>query len=279
MTQHTPTAAAERADAERADVPASWTGFRRRRDDSLAARHGILSQVALHWIDPSAGTQRLGEVPGSWEITEDRLVVRFRGAELTLLADSSEVDVRTDDGVTVTTVTSAGDVRLASFGEDVQIDVIRRGGRIGLRLLDPAAPRLAAFDGVPTFPYDPASVHTGTFRPQPTTVRVGSALPWLEQELPSPGVVTLEIAGTEVDLVLTGESSILFTDETSGSESAHWRQVSAQLDGDRVHVDLNFSLNFPSAFSAWGTCPRPPAGNHLPLAVRAGEARVEPTER
>lgn len=267
MTQPAPTA------------PASWTDFRRRRDESLAAGHGILAQVALHWIDPSAGQQRLGEVPGSWEIIEDRPVARFRGTELTLLAGSSEVDVRADDGVTIATVTAPGDVRLARFGEDVQIDVIRRGGRIGLRLLDPAAPRLTAFEGVPTFPYDPSLVHTGTFRPEPTTVRVGSALPWLEQELPSPGIATLEIAGTDVDLMVTGDSSVLFTDETSGSESAPWRQVSAQLDGDRVHVDLNFSLNFPSAFSVWGTCPRPPAGNHLPLVVRAGEARVEPTER
>lgn len=277
MTHHAPTTAD--AAAAQADAPASWTDFRRRRDDSLTAPHGILAQVALHWIDPSAGQQRLGEVPGSWEIIGDRPVARFLGTELTLLTDSPEVDVRADGGATLATVTALGDVRLASFGEDVQVDVIRRGGRIGLRLLDPAAPRLSAFDGVPTFPYDPSLVLTGTFRPEPTTVRVGSALSWLEQELPSPGVATLEIAGTDVDLVLTGESSILFTDETSGSESAHWRQVSAQLDGDRVLVDLNFSLNFPSAFSLWGTCPRPPESNHLPLAVRAGEARVEPTER
>ena len=44
-------------------------------------------------------------------------------------------------------------------------------------------------------------------------------------------------------------------------------------------MDLNRSLNFPSAFSVWATCPRPPEGNHLPLAVRAGERRVEPTAR
>lgn len=281
MTHHAPTTAEDTADAAdaQADAPAAWADFRRRRDESLAARHGILAQVALHWIDPSAGPQRLGEVPGSWELVEGRPVARFRGMELTLLADSAEVDVRAADGITLATVTAPGDVRMASFGEDVRIDVIRRGGRIGLRLLDPAAPRLTAFDGAATFPYDPSLVCTGAFRPEPTTVRVGSALPWLEQELPSPGVATLEIAGTAVDLVLTGESSILFTDETSGSETAPWRQVSAQLDGDRVHVDLNFSLNLPSAFSVWGTCPRPPAGNHLPLAVRAGEAGVEPTER
>ena len=42
---------------------------------------------------------------------------------------------------------------------------------------------------------------------------------------------------------------------------------------------LNRSLNFPSAFSTSATCPRPPKGNHLPVPVRAGERRVEPTDR
>lgn len=266
-----------------APADASWQRFRDRRNASLAAPHGILAQVGIRWIDPAAGPQRLDDVPGSWEIVEDRVVVHLEGGELTLLAGAPDVEVQVDvhegGDRTTATVVSPGDVRLASYDDDVQIDVIRRGGRVGLRLLDPASPRLAAFDGVPTYPYDPDLVVSGTWRREPTTVTVDSALPWLQQELPSPGVATLEIAGTTVDLVLTGESSILFTDGTSGTDSADWRQVTAQLDGDQVHVDLNYSLNFPSAFSAWGTCPQPPQGNHLPLAVRAGESRVEPTER
>lgn len=257
----------------------TWQGFRRRRDESLAAPHGILAQVGIRWIDPTAGPQHLDGVPGSWEIVEDRAVVHLEGAELTVLADGADVETDENADRTTVTVTGTGDVRLASYGEDVQIDVIRRGGRIGLRLLDPESPRLAAFGGVPTFGYDPELVLTGTWRREPTTVTVDSAMPWLQQELPSPGVATLEISGTRVDVVLTGESSILFTDETSGIDSADWRQVTAQLDGDQVRVDLNYALNFPSAFSAWGTCPKPPRGNHLPLAVRAGESRVEPTER
>lgn len=257
----------------------TWEGFRRRRDESLAAPHGILAQVGLHWIDPTAGPQQVADVPGSWEVVDDRLVATFPTSEVSLLAGSPEVEAHADGESTTATVLAAGDVRLAGFGQDVQIDVIRRGGRIGLRLLDPAAPRLAAFDGVPTFAYDAAQVLTGTWRRDPTTVTVGTAMPWLEAKLPSPGVAVLDVAGSEVELVLTGEASILFTDETSGAESADWRQVRAELDGDQVRVDLNYALNFPSAFSAWGTCPKPPAGNHLPLAVRAGESRVEQTER
>lgn len=257
----------------------AWRAFRRRRDESLAAPHGILAQVGLEWIDPSAGPQHLHGVPGSWEIVGGRLVTEFANAELTLLAAADEVEIETRGERTRATVTGTDDVRLARFGDDVQIDVIRRGGRIGLRLLDPAAPRLTGFDGVPTYPYDPALVLTGTWRREPATVTVESAMPWLTQELPSPGVATLETAGGPVEMVLTGESSILFTDETSGTDSADWRQVVARLDGDVVRVDLNYALNFPSAVSAWGTCPRPPVGNHLPLAVRAGERRVEPAER
>lgn len=258
---------------------AAWEAFRRRRDEALAAPHGVLAQVALHWIDPEAGAQQLDGIPGSWQIVAGHLVASVETAELTLLAEEGEISTQEEGATTTATVISPGDVRLARFGEDVQIDVIRRGGRIGLRVLDPAAPRLTSFTGVPTFPHDPDLVLTGTFQAAPTTVRVGSALPWLTQELPSPGIVTLEIDGAEVELRLTGESSLLFTDETSGTESADWRQVTVEFDGEAVRVDLNRALNFPSTFSLWGTCPRPPEGNHLPLAVRAGEARVEPTER
>jgi len=262
-----------------ASVPADLDEFRARRDHSLAAPHGILAQVGLHWIDPADGPHEIEGVPGTWRRESDVLEVEWEGEALELLADAPEALVEHHEGTTRVTVGAAGDVRLARFGDDVQIDVIRRGDRIGLRLLDPSAPRRTGFEGAPTFPYDSDLVLTGTFTPQPAEVTVGSFLPWLSSELPSPGVATFEVAGAAVELVVTGRSTLIFTDETSGADSAAWRQVEARIDGERIEVDLNRALNFPSAFSVWATCPRPPEGNHLPLAVRAGERRVEPTER
>lgn len=258
---------------------AAWREFRRRRDDSLAASHGVLSQVDLIWIDPAAGAQRAGDVPGRWEIRDGRLVGTWEGEDLHLLAGAPEIDLHDEAGRRRVTVLAESDVRLAAFGQDVHCDVIRRGDRIGLRVLDPAAPRRTGFEGVPTYPFDPAAVLTGTWRPEPSTVTVGSALPWLTQHLPSPGIATLDVAGQEVEMVLTGASNLSFTDETSGTTSAEWRVVTAQLNGDRITVDLNRAVNFPSTFSTWGTCPRPPAGNHLPLPVAAGERAVEQTRR
>ncbi|GAA1490163.1 DUF1684 domain-containing protein [Brachybacterium sacelli] len=239
----------------------AWQEFRHRREEALAARHGVLAQVALHWIEPAKVERSVEGLPGQYRLEGGRLGVSGGTEELEVLDGSRE------------------DLRLARFGDDVQVEVIHRGGRTGLRLMNPAAPRRTGFTGVPTYPYDPAAVLEGTWRREPTTVTVGSALAWLEQELPSPGIATLETPSGPVEMTLTGDSSLLFTDGTSETDSADWRQVTAELDGSRIRVDLNRALNFPSAFSLWGTCPRPPAGNHLPFAVRAGERRVEPTER
>jgi uncharacterized protein len=39
----------------------------------------------------------------------------------------------------------------------------------------------------------------------------------------------------------------------------------------RVTIDFNRTLNLPCAFTAYATCPLPPAENRLPVAVEAGE--------
>jgi uncharacterized protein (DUF1684 family) len=38
-----------------------------------------------------------------------------------------------------------------------------------------------------------------------------------------------------------------------------------------VVLDFNRAVNLPCAFTDFATCPLPPAGNHLPFEVTAGE--------
>ena len=38
-----------------------------------------------------------------------------------------------------------------------------------------------------------------------------------------------------------------------------------------VILDFNHAVNLPCAYTEFATCPLPPAGNHLPVAVEAGE--------
>src|SRR5699024_966380 len=135
------------------------------------------------------------------------------------------------------------------FGDEVEIEVIRRGGRTGLRILEPSAPRLTGLTGVPTYPYDPELAVTGIWTTRPAMVTVGAALPCLERELPAPGAATAEMGDRGLDLVLTGEASILVAVGTSGSTSAVWRVVNAELDGEAIRLDLNYAVNPPAAFS------------------------------
>uniref|UniRef100_UPI0028B0B5EE DUF1684 domain-containing protein n=1 Tax=Miniimonas arenae TaxID=676201 RepID=UPI0028B0B5EE len=123
----------------------------------------------------------------------------------------------------------------------------------------------------------------------PRPVVVGAAAPGLTQRASAVGEVVLERDGEEVRLVATGSPSswsVAFTDATSGVTSSAWRAVAVlgdPADGEG-EVDLNRAVNFPYAFSDFGTCPRPIEGNALPLAVEAGERSpsgrtgVPPTE-
>jgi uncharacterized protein (DUF1684 family) len=66
----------------------------------------------------------------------------------------------------------------------------------------------------------------------------------------------------------------LFTDETSGvttyAANRSLRVAAPDADGSVV-LDFNRATNLPCAYTEFATCPLPPAENHLPLAVEAGE--------
>jgi uncharacterized protein len=71
-----------------------------------------------------------------------------------------------------------------------------------------------------------------------------------------------------------GSLHILFTDATSGVTTyAANRSLRVQApDADStVTLDFNRATNLPCAYTDFATCPLPPAGNRLPVAVEAGE--------
>jgi len=87
----------------------------------------------------------------------------------------------------------------------------------------------------------------------------------------------LALANTLEPLVGTPETTelfIIFRDETSGTETyGAGRYLYATLEDGRAAVDFNKAYNPPCAFTRYATCPLPPRGNRLAVAVRAGEKR------
>jgi uncharacterized protein (DUF1684 family) len=125
-------------------------------------------------------------------------------------------------------------------------------------------------------------VATGYFTPiaKPQRVEVSTAREDLRQHVTVVGAVHVALGGTAYELVATaagdGRLNLSFHDKTNGEETAPWRTVTTgpvARDGSVV-IDFNRTINLPFAFTAYGTCPAPVAGNRLGLPVTAGEKKV-----
>ena len=76
-----------------------------------------------------------------------------------------------------------------------------------------------------------------------------------------------------------GNLVVIFHDPTNGAQTAAWRRAPLLPDEGGWVVDFNRAQNFPAHFTPFGTCPTPPEGQGVPLAVHAGEkAPAEPVD-
>lgn len=262
--------------------------WRAARERDLRAPYGPLSPVGLHWL--TSAPQRLPGVPGEWWVAGRAVFARpVPGDPAVLTGEIVEPDgptvvgVREGRGRIVGTFVPAGrDVSAVGPQESaVAVEVVLRTGRYGVRPLDPQAATRAAFDGVPVFDHDPAWVLDVPVRwyDEPESVAVGAARPGLVHHVEVFGEVDVAVGGQATTLAVTGtltEPVVVFSDEAEGV--APWRAVRGTAPGgaavatsDTLRLDLNRAENLPYAFTDFGTSAAPPAGNHLPFAVTAGE--------
>lgn len=246
-----------------------WTRWHDQREQVLREPHGWLSLTALHWL--SERPQRFDGVPGLWSTSDQ--VARVSATTQEHLV----VDGRPLDGTAEVIVEEAASSLFAGFGE-VRVEVILRTGRYGIRVRDPRAPARVSFTGVPAFEVREEWVVPATFEPYPaaTEVVVGGAQEGLRHVLRAVGELRFTIGGVAQSLVATarGEGGLMvsFSDATSGDTTASWRTLTtAAPERGHVTLDFNRAVNLPYAFSTWGTCPQPPAGNVISVAVEAGE--------
>lgn len=249
-----------------------WEEWHRQKEAVLSGPHGFLAITGLHWLSPEPG--RFEDAPGAWSATEDGVVVELdEGQELTV--DRKVVRGRYDFGVI-----AERDSVYADWG-GARLEIARRGGNDILRPRHPDSALRKAFTRTPAYTPDPRWVVEGRFLPydQPRPVTVGAAVEGLEHVYDSPGQVEFELEGARHRLTAfngrgPGALMVLFTDKTSGvtTYAANRSLQIAAPDADgRVTIDFNRAGNLPCAYTDLATCPLPPAGNRLPVAVEAGE--------
>jgi len=267
--------------ADFAQVTREW---RLKQESSLKQDRGWLAVAGLFWLEEgenSFGTDAAPKIripdgpPVAGSFTR-------RGKEVYLESPAEGVTV---NGASPTAVALKSD---ASGRPDsirvgrVEINVIQRGDRIGIRLYDPLAETRTKFKGRTWFPADEKWVIRAKFVPYnpPKKVSILNVL-GDRSVVPVPGYVEFKRDGKTQRLDAQGDQSGLFLnfqDTTSGKETypaGRFLDTPGPKDGF-VEIDFNRAVNPPCAFTSFATCPLPPPGNRLSIPVRAGEKTHHP---
>ena len=246
-------------DDEHARAVARW---RQAREARLRAPGGWLSLVDRIPLDEGENQLPIGTV-----------VLRGREARF---------HPRPDRHVTCDGVPVGERLLRADDGDGAAADLLLCDGRsyelvfrdegVAIRIKDPHSPALAAFHGLKFFPIDRRFRVVGHLERRDGNSRI-------------PGLVQFAIDGRPFSFEATREDArsrlfFAFTDETNRDDTyPGGRYLYAELPaGDQateVILDFNTAFNPPCAFTPFVVCPVPPARNHLPVRIPAGERRYD----
>ena len=268
-------------------APSDWLRFRERRNSSLAQAHGWLSLTGFFWLPDSPA--RLPGLPGLWSASDGGAELAAAEADGLRLVGSGEPV----HGRLTAELNDEDSLLWVGFrpghGGDVAVELARRAGRYLVRPRDAASEVLTSFHGVPVYGYAPEWVLPGVFEPyrEPVDVPIRTAHPQVPGVQRSVGEVVFSVPGTparqrlQVSSSGTDSLTLTFHDGTNGTSTAGWRSLTfpapaaGTRDSGAVVLDFNRAVNYPSAFTPFGTCPMPVEGNMIPVPVEAGEMRPD----
>jgi uncharacterized protein (DUF1684 family) len=235
-------------------------------------RYGYLAATGLHWLGPDP--ERYDDAPGAWSAGLAGVEVVLSGGE------EITVGAQVIRGRHVFRPLAERDAIRAMAG-DTMLEIARQGGADFLRPRRPDNPLRTRFRGCPTFGPDERWVVRGRYLPfdRPRPVEVGAVIEGLQHVYESPGRIEFSLAGAELSLTafngsVPGRLDLVFTDQTAGITTypaSRVLQIAAPGPGGAVSLDFNRAVNLACAYTSFSTCPLPPPGNRLPIAVEAGE--------
>jgi uncharacterized protein len=283
-----------------ADYRVQVEAFRNKRAEEIISPTGWAALVGLHFLTP--GTHTVGSAPGSdvrltgpsappalGTITVMPGTPGTPGAAGTArLVMAKGVQARRAGNAVNLLPPIWTDIELKpgakpddylKFG-DMTMTLIRRGNRLALRVWDAQAPSLTSLRKLDWMPIDESWRIQGRFEAHPPgrTMKILNVLDELI-DMQNPGVAVFSVGGSEYRLEALLESDdaselfFLFRDGTSGKTTyGAGRYLYTPLpQNGRVILDFNQAKNPPCTFTDFATCPLPPKGNVLTVAVNAGE--------
>lgn len=267
-------------DAYRAEIDARHA----ERIEALRSDTGWLSLVGLHPLPD--GVMEIG----SGEAMDLRMDAAAPAHLGTLAVDDSEAMFAAAHGAAVTLLDEAEEITHISLESDrdgpptllscgsLVFYVIDRDGDLYLRVKDRESEVLKSFEGIERFPVDEAWRVTARLETGGSgVVMVPDVLGNLTPS-PSPGDLVFEIDGRPLRLTPMGKPaeglSLVFADGTSGHgtySGGRFLSTGPVAPDGTVVLDFNLATNPPCVFTPYATCPLPPEGNVLAIAIEAGE--------
>jgi len=266
---------------------AELEAWRAERLERLQAADGWLTLVGLEWLEPGENVVGAAD-DASVKLPDDAApgevgVIELAGDGTLHFRAAPDAGV-TIDGERVEEAVLATDAE----GAPTELRVgrvlfypIARGKRIGIRIKDPQAAARTRFAGIESYPPDDRFRVEATFEAfeEPETITM-STVAGTDAEALVPGVLRFRLLDRDLTLRPTVSSPdddrlfVVFADQTSGVTTygaCRYLSVDRPPNGGTTWLDFNYAYNPPCAFTPYATCPLPPDGNRLPVAVPVGE--------
>ncbi|MBC7842421.1 MAG: DUF1684 domain-containing protein [Gemmatimonadaceae bacterium] len=263
--------------------------WRAKRLDAIAGPDGWSTLAGLFWLDSahyvigSDTTRSTIVLPSDHTPAQFAILTRMDSAYLFRAMNNVSVFVDSTKIDSVTLVSDRQKRPVVLRAGSMTYRVIERGGRQLLRVKDSSYVLRRDFKGLEYFPLDTSMRVLAHLVPHatPRTLRILNVLGQTD-EYRSPGMLEFTIAGTPYHLTASFEGSdttqyfVIFRDETSKDRTypaGRFMYATPVDSAGYTILDFNRAYNPPCAFTAFATCPLPPAENVLKLALTAGEKR------
>lgn len=256
--------------------------WQKERDETIRKENGWLALAGLSWL--KFGKNQLGSDPKSEILLPERLpanigYLEYNGKSVTLRANPGQKinvnDKEADFAVLQPDITeNPSYIKL----QDVQLVVIQRGNKLGVRMWDNQREERRSFPARTWFDIDENFRIPATYTPYDRPkMAYFPDMAGEKSEFPVEGYLSFEFNGKQYQLDINREDDgslfIRFWDPTSEDETyPTGRYLVADVEADgKIFIDFNKAYCPPCAFTDFATCIFAPEQNHLDFRVTAGE--------
>jgi hypothetical protein len=270
--------------------------WRTQHATDLQKPDGWLSLIGLEWLEPgetSIGSAQDNKIHLPSTAPAHIGVLQLENNAVTLLPPKEGFPSGLQiDGAPAKQLSLRADQDKDKFNSHVTIGtinfyVIKRADKFALRTKDAKSPSLLEFHGLKWFELNPEYRVTATWTPYVPAKSVSLlTLVGTEYSEPVPGFAEFTLQGKTFRLepVLEDPNNpklFFILRDTTSTETTYpacrflyttFPNHGVDRPGELL-LDFNHLENPPCAYTPYATCPLPPAGNRLPIALPVGEQR------